>query len=505
MRFFFARQVFLPILTEMKIVHVSSEQHPFIKTGGLADVVESLSRHTAKQGHEVISFLPLYRAVRESEWFAKAQRRHSIFLQLGDEAFEGEVYRLKLGRRLALYLIGRDEFFDRSYPYGTKVRDYSDNDARFIFFCKAVVDTLLRENFHADILHCHDWQSALVPIFARVEEAYKGLQVGMRSLLTIHNLAFQGVFPDRAFDLTNLPSAFFSIDGLEYYGQVNFLKSGILFADGVTTVSPNYAKEILLPQFGCGLEGVLQQRQSELHAILNGIDTNAWNPKTDIHIPVNYTVRNLDRKRDNKEALLKRVNLPKRPGAPLYGLVSRLTDQKGIDFILKQRSFWAKNNVQLVALGKGDAKLEKGLKRLGQKFPQKVHACFDYDEALSHLIQAGADFFLIPSRFEPCGLNQMYSQRYGTLPMVSRVGGLVDTVVDALEDPESGTGIVFSPNEKGLGKGLEQSLKLYADAKRYRKIQRNAMARDFSWGISARDYENLYTELLFGDSQTFSP
>ena len=197
MRFFFARQVFLPILTEMKIVHVSSEQHPFIKTGGLADVVESLSRHTAKQGHEVISFLPLYRAVRESEWFAKAQRRHSIFLQLGDEAFEGEVYRLKLGRRLALYLIGRDEFFDRSYPYGTKVRDYSDNDARFIFFCKAVVDTLLRENFHADILHCHDWQSALVPIFARVEEAYKGLQVGMRSLLTIHNLAFQGVFPDR--------------------------------------------------------------------------------------------------------------------------------------------------------------------------------------------------------------------------------------------------------------------------------------------------------------------
>ncbi len=489
----------------MKIVHVSSEQHPFIKTGGLADVVESLSRHTAKQGHEVISFLPLYRTIRESEWFAKAQRRHSIFIQLGDEAYEGEVYRLKLGRRLELYLIGRDEFFDRSYPYGTKARDYSDNDARFIFYCKAVVDTLIRENIHADILHCHDWQSALVPIFARVEEAYKGLQVGMRSLLTIHNLAFQGVFPDRAFDLTNLPSAFFSIDGLEYYGQVNFLKCGILFADGVTTVSPNYAREILLPEFGCGLEGVLQQRQNELHAILNGIDINAWNPKTDIHIPANYTVRNLDRKRENKEALLKKVNLPKKPGAPLYGLVSRLTDQKGIDFILKQGKFWAKKNVQFVALGKGDAKLEQGLKRLGKKLPDKVHACFDHDEALSHLIQAGADFFLIPSRFEPCGLNQMYSQRYGTLPLVSRVGGLADTVVDALENPQSGTGIVFSPDEKGLGKGLEQSFELYADTKRYRKIQRNAMARDFSWKLSARDYENLYTELMFGDSQTFSP
>ncbi len=493
------------MLTGMKIVHVSSEQHPFIKTGGLADVVESLSRHTAKQGHEVISFLPLYRTIRESEWFAKAQRRHSTFIQLGDEAYEGEVYRLKLGRRLDLYLIGRDEFFDRSYPYGTKHRDYSDNDARFIFYCKAVVDTLLRENVHADILHCHDWQSALVPIFARVEEAYKGMQVGTRSLLTIHNLAFQGVFPDRAFDLTNLPSAFFGIDGLEYYGQVNFLKSGILFADGITTVSPNYAKEILLPEFGCGLEGVLQKRQSELHAILNGIDTRAWNPRTDIHLPAHYSVRSLDRKRENKEALLNKVDLPVRPGAPLYGLVSRLTDQKGIDFILKQKSFWAKNDVQLVALGKGDPKLERGLKRLGKKLPRKVHACFDHDEALSHLIQAGADFFLIPSRFEPCGLNQMYSQRYGTLPMVSRVGGLADTVVDALADPEAGTGIVFSPNETGLRKGLEQSLKLYADAKRFRKIQRKAMARDFSWKLSARDYENLYTELLFGDSQSFSP
>ena len=489
----------------MKIVHVSSEQHPFIKTGGLADVVESLSRQTAKRGHEVISFLPLYRTVRESQWFAKAQRRHSIFIQMGDEAYEGEVYRLKLGRRLALYLIARDEFFDRSYPYGTKYRDYSDNNARFIFYCKAVVDTLLRENFHADILHCHDWQSALVPIFSRVEEAYKGSQVGTRSLLTIHNLAFQGVFPDRTFELTNLPSAFFSIDGLEYYGQVNFLKCGILFADGISTVSPNYAKEILLPEFGCGLEGVLQQRQSELHAILNGIDTKAWNPKTDSLIPVNYGSRDIARKRQNKEALLQQVQLPANSGAPLYGLVSRLTDQKGIDFILKQTKFWANNDAQLVALGKGDPKLERGLKKLAQKLPDKVHVCLGYDESLSHLIQAGVDFFLLPSRFEPCGLNQMYCQRYGTLPMVSRVGGLADTVVDAVDDPKTGTGIVFSPNETGLRNGLEKSLKLFADAKRFRKIQRNGMNRDFSWKVSARDYENLYTELLFGDSQTISP
>ncbi len=489
----------------MKIVHVSSEQVPFVKTGGLADVVGALSRHTAKQGHYVISFLPLYRAIRDSEWFEKAQRRHSIFIQVGDESLEGEVYRLKLGRHLDLYLVSRDEFFDRTYPYGTKLRDYSDNDARFIFFCKAVVETLLRENLHADILHCHDWQSALVPIFARVEEAQKGLQVGTRSLLTIHNLAFQGVFPEPAFDLTNLPAPFYSINGLEYYGQVNFLKGGILFADAVTTVSPNYAKEILLPEFGCGLEGVLKQKKSELHAILNGIDVDVWNPENDVHLAKNYTARDLHLKQENKRALLKQAKLPEKTGVPVYGLVSRLTDQKGIDFILKQKSFFAKNDAQLVALGKGDPKLEQGLKKLQQQLPQKVHACFDYSESLSHLIQAGADFFLMPSRFEPCGLNQMYSQRYGTLPMVSRVGGLADTVIDAMADPESGTGIMFSPNEGGLKKGLKQSLKLYADRELFRKIQLNAMGCDFSWKLSARDYENLYTEVVFGESQTHNP
>ncbi|MCB1122534.1 MAG: glycogen synthase, partial [Verrucomicrobiae bacterium] len=403
----------------MKIVHVSSEQVPFIKTGGLADVVGALAHHTAKMGHDVVCCLPLYRGIQESEAFKNARKQHSLAIKLGDEILVGEVYKLKLDKHLDLLLIGRDEFFDRSFPYGPKGRDYSDNDARFIFYCKAVVETLVKENIHADILHCHDWQTALVPIFSRVSEAQQGIQVGARSILTIHNLAFQGVFPEKAFYYTNLPAPFYSIDGLEFYGQVNFLKGGLCFADAITTVSPNYAKEILKPEFGCGLEGVLNRRKDELFAILNGIDTTIWDPARDSHLPRKYSVKKMAGKAKNKAALMERAGLQASAEVPVYGVVSRLTDQKGTDFILKQKAFFADNDVRLVILGRGDPKLELGLQKLQHQLPDKVYVSLEYDEQLGHLIEAGSDFFLMPSRFEPCGLNQMYSQRYGTIPLVS--------------------------------------------------------------------------------------
>jgi starch synthase len=443
--------------------------------------------------------------IQESEAFKKAQKLHTLAVKLGDEILVGEVYKLKLGKHLDLYLIGRDEFFDRSYPYGPRGRDYSDNDARFIFYCKAVVDTLVRENFHADILHCHDWQSALVPLFARVAEAQKGTQVGARSILTIHNLAFQGVFPQKAFTLTNLPAPFYGIDSLEFYGQVNFLKGGIFFSDAVTTVSPTYAREILHPEFGCGLEGVLARRKHELYAILNGIDTDIWNPAKDPLIAEAYSIKKMAGKAKNKAALLKRADLKDGAAVPVFGCVSRLTDQKGVDFILKQKAFFSKNDVRFVVLGNGDSKLEQGLKKLQSQLPDKVYVSFDYDEVLGHMIEAGSDFFLMPSRFEPCGLNQMYSQRYGTIPLVSQVGGLADTVVDVDLHPDSGTGIVFTPDEAGLKEGLGRSLKLFEDQARFKAVQKTAMSRNFSWKVSAMDYEDLYKKVLFGESQTHNP
>ncbi len=489
----------------MKIVHISSEQVPFIKTGGLADVVGALSLELSKQGHDVVAFLPLYREVKESKIFKKAVKRHSLSIPLGKETVEGEVYKVKLGKHLDLYLINREEYYDRSNPYGTGTRDYSDNNARYIFYCKAVVETLLRENMHADILHCHDWQAALVPLFARVEEVNKGIQVGARSLLTIHNLAFQGLFDEGTFKMTNLPDSFNSIEGLEYYGQTNFLKGGILFSDAVTTVSHTYAKEILEPENGCGLDGVLEKRKSELYSIINGVDTDIWDPKKDPYLPANYSASNLNGKAKCKQALLKHAGLSGTDSVPVFGIVSRLTDQKGIDFIFKNKAFFADNDVRLIILGSGDPKLESALNKLMKKYPEKVYICQRYDEELSHLIEAGSDFFLMPSRFEPCGLNQLYSQRYGTVPLVSKVGGLADTVIDNDEFPRDGTGIVVTPDELGVENGLLRSLKLYVDKPKMEAVQRRGMAKDFSWKNAAKEYEELYVKILFGETQTHNP
>jgi len=484
----------------MKIAHISSEQVPFIKTGGLADVVGALSKHLALHGHEVVTFLPAYRTIVESPDFKKAQKCYTMNIPMGDHTVTGDIYKLKIDRNLHLYLISREEYFDRSKPYGTGIRDYSDNDERFIFFCKAVLETLVLENFHCDIVHCHDWQSALIPLLLRVKEAQTGLQLGTCSLLTIHNLAFQGVFPESSFALTNLKSDFFNIDGLEYYGQMNLLKGGILFADAVTTVSPTYSREILGPGMGCGLEGVLARRQEDLFAIINGIDTEVWNPGNDQYVSHPYTAETIDERVHSRRQLLRKIGLNAGAKTAIYGVVSRLTDQKGIDFITSNKAFFASNDVRLIVLGSGDPRLENGLKRLMEALPDKVFVSQTYDEPLSHLIEAGSDFFLMPSRFEPCGLNQMYSQRYGSVPIVTRVGGLVDSVKDFQANPKEGTGIICEPNELSLGAALKLSLELFADTERMKQVRINGMNTDFSWKQSALAYEKLYTDLLFGES-----
>jgi starch synthase len=318
----------------------------------------------------------------------------------------------------------------------------------------------------------------------------------MKTVFTIHNIAYQGLFSAATFARTNLPEELFSMDGLEYYGQVNLLKGGILFADRVTTVSPRYAQEIQTPEFGCGLEGVIQTRVDDLSGLINGVDTAVWNPSIDPLIPARYSAADIEGKRTCRNELLKQSGLDPSFSGPVFGIVCRLAEQKGVDLILANADFFRDRDCRFILLGTGDRRMEKDLRSLAAAVPNKVFICAKLDESMSHLIEAGSDFFLMPSLFEPCGLNQMYSQVYGTVPIVSRVGGLVDTVRDADQDPSGGTGLMCEPNAASLRDALDRALKLFANRPRFAAAQQRGMARDFSWKTAAAAYETLYREAL---------
>ena len=480
----------------MKIVHAASELYPYMKTGGLADAVGALTGTFADMGHEVSAFLPGYREALALPTVAGAERKFRLKIEMGSQYLSGDVLAFSPRKGLTVYLVCRDEFFDRRYPYDNGERDYEDNSDRFIFFCKAVVETMRLAEIGADIVHTHDWQAALTPLLLREAERRFGVTLAMKTVFTVHNISYQGLFPQACFQRTNLPEELFNIDGLEYYGQVNFLKAGILFADRVTTVSPRYAKEIQTPEFGCGLEGVVQTRADDLFGLINGVDSAVWNPSADTMIPARYSAANLDGKRGCRRALLNQCGLDPAFSGPIYGMICRLAEQKGVESVLANSSFFANRECRLLVLGKGEKRLENDFRALAARFPAKVFMCTRLDEQMSHLIEAGSDFFLMPSLFEPCGLNQMYSQVYGTIPIVSRVGGLVDTVRDADEDPAGGTGLMCEPNEVALLDALERSLRLFANKPRYAAVQQRAMAKDFSWKTAAAAYEALYRDSL---------
>jgi starch synthase len=480
----------------MKIVHVASELFPYMKTGGLADAVSALCTALADRGHEVSVFIPGYRTALEHKDAAAAIRRLRLKIDMADDFLSGDVRVFSPRANLKVYLICREEFFDRRAPYGTGERDYEDNADRFIFFCKAVVEMLRLGDLQADVVHCHDWQAALLPILLRETERRHGGTLALKTIFTIHNIAFQGVFRAKAFARTNLPDELNHIDGLEYYSQINLMKGGILFADRVTTVSPRYAQEIQTPEFGCGLEGVVQTRSEDIVGLLNGVDNAIWNPAIDALLPARYSAVNMSGKNVCRAELLKRCGFAADFKGPIFGMVARLTEQKGIDFVLANRDFFLGQDTRLVALGSGDKRMEEELRLLATQAPEKIYLCAKLDEAMSHLIEAGSDFFVMPSLFEPCGLNQMYSQVYGTVPIVSRVGGLVDTVVDADEDPVHGTGLMCDPNAASLRDALQRALILFADKPRYGAVQQRAMAKDFSWKVAAAGYERLYQDSL---------
>jgi starch synthase len=479
----------------MKIIQAASEWYPYMKTGGLADAAGALATALANKGYAVFGFLPGYRTVLEHPDAARAERRLQLKIEMGDRFISGEVRSFSPRPNLTIFLICREEFFDRRNAYGTGWRDYEDNAERFIFFCKAVVETSRRLDLQADIVHGHDWQAALLPLLLREAERRQGESLAGRTVFTIHNIAYQGLFPASVFPLTNLPDELNAIDGLEFYGQVNFLKGGILFADRVTTVSPNYAKEIQTPEVGFGLDGVVQTR-ADVVGLLNGVDTAVWNPSTDALLPATYSLDDLSGKQTCRAALLKKCGFAGDFAGPVFGIICRFAEQKGIDLLLSNKAFFLREDCRLAVLGSGDRRYEEDLRALAAAAPERVYVSTLLDEAASHLIEAGSDFFIMPSLFEPCGLNQMYSQLYGTVPIASRVGGLVDTVTDADDSPASGTGLMCSPTVPSLRGALGRALRLFADKPRYTAVQRRGMARAFGWDRAAAAYEELYRESL---------
>ena len=480
----------------MKIVHAASELFPYVKTGGLADAVASLTGTLADHGHEVSVFLPGYRDVLEHRDAAQAERKLRLKIEMGDEFLSGDVRVFSPRKNLRVYLICREEFFDRRNPYGNGERDYEDNADRFIFFCKGVAETLRLADLQADVVHSHDWQGALLPLLVRDAERRHEVTLAIKTVFTIHNIAYQGLFPRHIFARTNLPEDLDHMDGIEYYEQTSLLKGGILFADRVTTVSPQYAQEIQTPEFGNGLEGVVQTREHDIVGLVNGVDMAVWNPATDPLLPARYSAANLAGKQTCRVELLKRCGFAVNFKGPIFGLVCRFAEQKGLDLLLANQDFFLAEDCRLVILGSGEKRYEDALRKLATKAPERISLSARLDENMSHLIEAGSDFFVMPSRFEPCGLNQMYSQIYGTIPVVSRVGGLIDTVSDADQLPASGTGLMFPPTAEGLREALGRSLKLFADPPRRAAVQARGMAADFSWKVAAAGYERLYQESL---------
>jgi starch synthase len=472
----------------MKILFVSSEGLPYSKTGGLADVVEALPKALVEMGHEVCVLLPQYHGNRIVSTLVS-----SLTVSLGETLRFPAVAEAKPVAGVRYFFLCDPAYFDREQLYGDKSGDYPDNAERFGEFSRAAIE-FTKRIWLPDIVHCHDWQTALVPVLLRTQHSTDPVVRSLPVVFTIHNLAYQGLFPQTILRKLGLPDTLFSTDALEYYGKVNFLKGGLIFADYLTTVSRRYAKEIQTAEYGSGLEGVIRSRSERLVGILNGVDYGTWSPESDTFIAQNYSAHNFDGKRACKKALLEAFRLPAQDlERPLIGIVSRFADQKGFDLIAQVADELIQENLGIVALGTGTPEYEKLFKNLADKFPARVGVKIGYDNALAHKIEAGADMFLMPSRYEPCGLNQIYSLRYGTVPIVRATGGLDDTIQNFDPKSHQGTGFKFEEYDgKALLESVRAAVGVYRDMKVWRTLQTNGMAKDFSWKASAAQYVTLY-------------
>jgi starch synthase len=479
----------------MKILFVASEVAPFAKTGGLADVAGALPRVLRKKGHDVRIIMPLYRCVTEDGFTIKKARKGVEVLINGTP--ERGMLRQTALDDIPVYLLEKKEYFHRPYLYGTPAGDYPDNSKRFGFFAHGVVDLLKRLDFRPDIIHCNDWQTALIPALIKYEHHEDPFFMKTGLVYTIHNLAYQGLFDREALPDLGLDPSYFTVDRIEYYNKVNLMKGGILTSDIVNTVSPTYCREIQTEEMGCGLDGVLRQRSQDLYGILNGIDYQDWNPVNDPNLFKNYTATALSGKAANKKGLQKALGLDIAPDVPLLAMVTRLSAQKGMDLLEKLLPKFAAERLQLVILGTGDEKYLKMLSNFQKKGARNVSINFAFDPALSRRIYAGSDMFLMPSHYEPCGLGQLIAFRYGSVPVVRKTGGLADTVFDSRDGVRDPNGFSFDDyTPKAFWAAVVRALEAYANRKTWDRMVRICMNLDYSWEHAAAEYESLYEKAL---------
>jgi starch synthase len=456
----------------MKIVMCASEVVPFAKTGGLADVAGALPLALEEEGQDIAIVMPRYKAIQDSKFQIKRLKE--------------DVSYAVAGKNIKVYFIERDDYFNRDGLYTDKAGDYKDNLDRFSYYSKKVLELLKEIKFKPDIIHVHDWQACLIPVYLKNLYANDPFYKKTKTLLTIHNIGYQGLFPKEEFPKLGLDWSLFGIEGLEFYDKINILKGGMIFSDLINTVSPTYSKEIQTKEFGFGLEGVLNKRRNSVFGILNGLDYSIWNPETDEFIAKNYSAKTIEDKNKCKADLQKTCHLPAEKGIPLFGIVSRLAEQKGFDILAEAINAICKMDLQLVILGTGDQKYHILLGDIVKKFPKVISLYLKFDDPLAHKIYAGSDMFLMPSKYEPCGLGQLISLRYGTIPLVFKTGGLADTVSDK-------NGFIFDKYSKdALIQKIKKSLAAFSNKGKWGILMQEAMACNFSWETSAEEYVRLY-------------
>ncbi len=488
-----------------KILFVTSEVVPFVKTGGLADVSAALPQMLAELGHEVRIVVPKYGAVDDRKYkIHEVVRLKDLQVKIGDKDVTFSLKSCFLpGQRVRvqIYFLDNEEYFkSRNSLYADPLtgKNYPDNDERFTLLSKSVFELISKLGWEPDLIHCNDWQTGLIPAYLKTVYKNDELFSKFKTLFTIHNLAYQGEFKKSSFKNFGLDEKLNSETGILKDGKVNLMKSGLLFADVINTVSKTYAEEIRTDdERGAGLKNILAKRKKDLYGIVNGIDYKVWNPEKDKHIKKKYTVKNIDAKKINKEALAEKFNLEVSEEIPIIGIIARMYDSKGFDLIKKAFTEIMKLNIQMVLLGTGDQKYHTFFNKMSSKYPGKFSCYLGFNDELAHIIESGADMFLMPSQYEPCGLNQMYSLVYGTVPIVRETGGLADTVIRFDEKKGEGTGFMFKKyDDKEMLKEIKRAVKIYKDKKVWQKIMKSGMKSDCSWKSSAKKYIELYKTIL---------
>jgi starch synthase len=473
----------------LHVAFAAPEMVPYIKTGGLADVCAALPKALGRLGHRVTVFVPRYGPIP----FPAGELVGSVHVPVDGVPRSAGYYRRPHAPGVEVVFVEHPPFFDRRTPYGEDNRDYPDNGLRFAFFARACLEYFRARGERPDVFHAHDWQTGLLPVYLKAFYWDDPVLRRTPSVFTIHNLAYQGNFGLDLLHVLGLPPHLGTTEALEFHGWASYLKGGVVFAEMVSTVSPQYAREIQTPEYGYGMDGVLRARGDELVGILNGVDYDEWDPSVDPHIARQYSARSLAGKEACKADLLRAFGLPATPAQPVAGVISRLVWDKGLDLVVAAGAELLRRPLRLVVLGTGEAAVQAGFAALAARAPERVAARFTYDTALAHKVEAGADLFLMPSRTEPCGLTQMYSLRYGTVPIVRATGGLVDTVEDYDPASGAGTGFRFGPAAPGALVGaVDRALVAYPDRSAWRTLMRSGMTRDFGWERSARAYVELY-------------